>query len=442
MFIFEKMNHFLSLEEIIRQNKNSQRDASLKIPEIIAKYNLGEQLSIADLYTIARIILPILSWSDERILSMDFLNACAELLFASEAEFWKKIDKLMLLFISEIYNISFHPRNSQEIANEMLQYFISTNKVDHKNCVHFRLAIHLLMKLYNRHDAKSISTSLNVYVRNFNMKLWPYPNNEKQISLSFFGYGHDKYKRIMTSRPPNSTIIKCKICKLEQDELTTIENLVLLIVENGGIECTCWRKFLEENPKRNIQPCSARGLDGSLCPFCDQYKEMQIMGFIGTMNDLFKDGLLSEDVYNGLFDTFCQIIIGGSTMPIMPLTAKLLLYLPSVSIELFQKLFHLINDFEIFFRRMKCLPRPNFLSRPNLRDFTKADYDAYMEKLKRGQEEFERVVPELGFCCCNEKNDYCDEVNRIQEMIKQCNHDKIVGDNAVDRFNGTRINCC
>ena len=298
------------------------------------------------------------------------------------------------------------------------------------------------MKLYTRHGSKVIGPSLNVYVNNFNIKLCPYPNNDKLICFSLFGYGHNKYKKIMSSRPPNSTIIKCKSCDLEQDDLTTIQNLVLLLVKEG-IHCTCWRKFVEANPGRNIDPCSAKGCDGSLCPFCDQYKDMQLMEFIGILNDLFKDGSLSEDVYNGLFDTFYQIIIGGSSMSVMPLMMKLYEYLPSIDVKLFDKLFRLINKFDIFFRKMKCLPRPTFLSStPNLRDFTKADYDAYIDELKRGQENFQTVIPKLGFCCCNENIEYRVRLEEIEERIRKDRENEQIGAAAVARFKGTRVNCC
>ena len=429
-------------EQLRLKEEQSQKDASRKLSEIIAKHTLREQLSIDEFYTIARKIFPILSRSDEIILSMNFLKACAELLFASEVEFWQKINNLMLLFIYEIYNFPFHPMNSQQIADETLKYFIDTNEVDDTNRDDFCSAIHLLMKLYTRHGSKFISPSLNVYVNNFNIKLCAYPNNDKLICFSLFGYGHNKYKKIMSFRPPNSTIIKCTICKLEPDELTTIENLVLLIAKEG-IHCKCWSEFVEANPGRNIQPCSAKGCDGSLCPFCVQYKEMQLMKFIGRINDLFKRGSLSEDVYNGLFDTFCQIIIGGSSMPVMPLLMKLYEYLPTISVLFFDELFRLINDFEIFFRRMKCLPRPNFLSStPNLRDFTKADYDAYMDELKRGQENFQTVIPKLGFCCCNENIEYRARLEDIEERNRKYRENEKVADAAVTRFKGTRVNCC
>lgn len=441
MFNFEKMYRqtLEQMKEKARLKEESDRKEILrKLSEITAKHNLGEQFSMDDLYTIARKIFPNLSWSDEIRLSTNFLNACAELLFASEAEFSEKLNHLTLLFFPEIHNFPFHPMNSQQIADETLKYFIRTNKVNDKNRDNFRLAINLLMKLYTKHDSKVISPSLNVHVSNFNMKLFPYPNNEEQISLSLFGYGHNKYKKIMSSRPTNSTIIKCTICKLELESLTTFKGLVILIAEEG-IHCKCWQRFLEANPERNIHPCSAKGCDGSLCHFCDQYKEMQLMEFISVINDLFKDGSLSEDVYNDLFDTFCQIIIGGSSMPVMPLMTKLLFYLPSVSIELYQKLFHLIAKFEIFFRRMKCIPRPNFLSTPNLHNFTKVDYQAYMDELKRGQEHFETVIPKLGFCCCNENIDYQDELNRRKARFEQDRHDEKVGNAAVLLYKRTTI---
>ena len=200
---------------------------------------------------------------------------------------------------------------------------------------------------------------------------------------------------------------------------------------------------MEANPDRNIHPCSAKGCDGSLCPFCNQYKEMQLMKFIGRINDSFKRGSLSEDVYNGLFDTFCQIIIGGSSMPVMPLLMKLYEYLPVISVLFFDELFRLINDFEIFFRRMKCLPRPNFLSStPNLRDFTKADYDAYMDELKHGQENFQTVIPKLGFCCCNENIEYRARLEEIEERNRKYRENEQIGAAAVVRFKGTRVNCC
>ena len=185
-------------EQLRLKEEQSQKDASRKLSEIIAKHNLREQLSIDDFHTIARKIFPILSRSDEIILSMNFLKACAELLFASEVEFWQKINNLMLLFIYEIYNFPFHPMNSQQIADETLKYFIDTNEVDDTNCNNFCSAIHLLMKLYTRHGSKVIGPSLNVHVNNFNIKLCAYPNNEKQISLSLFGYAHNFILKLLT----------------------------------------------------------------------------------------------------------------------------------------------------------------------------------------------------------------------------------------------------
>jgi len=191
---------------------------------------------------------------------------------------------------------------------------------------------------------------------------------------------------------------------------------------------------LEANPDRNIHPCSAKGCDGSLCQFCDQYKDIQIMKFIAVINDLFKDGSLGEDVYNGLFDTFCQIIIGGSSMPVCPLVMKLYEYLQVISVLFFDELLRVINDFEIFFRRMKCLPRPNFLSTLKLRDFMKADYQEYMDELERGQKQFQTVIPKLGVCCCNERIDYQVELNRRKARLEQDRHDEKVGDLAVLHF--------
>ena len=196
---------------------------------------------------------------------------------------------------------------------------------------------------------------------------------------------------------------------------------------------------MEANPGRNIDPCSAKGCDGSLCPFCDKYKEMQFMEFIAVINDSFKKGSLKEDVYNDLFDTICRIIIGGSDMPLMPLTSKLVLYLSSMSIELFQELLSLIEKFEVFFRRIKSIRRPKFLSTPNLRDFTIADYKAYMDELKLGQDQFETVIPKFGFCCCNERIDYQDELNRRKAKFEKEREDEKVGDEAVKRYRRSRI---
>ena len=184
---------------------------------------------------------------------------------------------------------------------------------------------------------------------------------------------------------------------------------------------------------KSKEPCSARGRDGSLCPFCpfcDQYKEMQFMEFIAVINNSFKDGSLSEDVYNDLFDTFCQIIIGGSSMPVMPLMTKLLFYLPSVSVELFQNLVHLIEKFEKFFRKMECRPRPDFLSTPNLRSFTEAE-------LKHGQDQFQKDIPKFGFCCCDENIEkYGEAIKRRHENERERMLQK-VADEAVQRYKKT-----
>lgn len=442
--------HYLSIKQ--RRNKlnqifqseeeSSHEDAFRKLPEIIAKHKRREPLSRDDLCIIARKIFPILGRSDEITLSTNFTAACAELLFASVKEFKEKRNHLMLLFVDEIYNFPFHPMNSEQTADKILQYLISTNKVDDTNRDKIFSATHLLIKLYNRHCSKGIDSSLNVCGNDFNIILCPYPDNKNKISLSLFGCGHNKYKEIMRSRPSNSTIIKCESCNLEQDKLTTIEDLILLIAKNGPY-CTCWEKFVEANPGRNIQPCSAVEVcDGSLCPFCDQYKEMRLMEFIGILNYLFKDGSLREDVYNGLFDTFCQIIIGGSSMPVMPLMMKLYEYLPNIDVKLFDKLLRLIDKFEIFFRRMNCLPRPIFLSKLNLRDFTKADYDAYMDELKRGQEHFETRIPELGFCCCIENAEYENQLNDRRKMIEQRNHHEKVAAAAVNHYKRITVGHC
>jgi hypothetical protein len=439
-------------QEVLLRETDSQQRAHDKLPEIIAKHNLGKPLSIGELNIIARKIFRIFGRSNEIILSTNFLNACAELLFASKAEFKEKQDNLMLLFVDEIRNIPFHPTSSEPTANKILKHFIDANKVDDTNRDDFLSAIHLLMKFFTRHGDYCINPSLNVEVRRFKMYVQPYPDNNRMIDFFLFRnwHQHDKYIDVMRPRPPIKSLIQfCKICKINMSTpdfrdskmFPTIEDLILLIAKEG-IKCTCWRKFVEANPGRNIQPCSAKCCDGSLCPFCDQYKEMQFMEFIAVINDSFKNSSLSEDVYNDLFDTFCQIIIGGSTMPVMPLMTKLLFYLPSVSIELYQKLFNLIAKFEIFFRRMNCLPRPNFLSKPNLRDFTKADYDAYMDELKRGQEHFETDIPKLGFCCCIENIEYRDRLEERRKMIEQRNHDEKVADAAVARFKGISVNRC
>lgn len=456
----EKMTEPLSHDERYKINQDvllreteSQKDAYDKLPEIIAKYYRRELLSMDDLYTIAKKIFRIFGRSNEIILSTNFLNACAELMFASKAEFNEKQDNLMLLFVDEIRNIPFHPTSSELTANKILKHFIDANKIDDTNRDDFLSAIHLLMKFFTRHGDYCINPSLDVEVRRFKIYFQPYPDNNKMIDFFLFRnwHQHHKYIDVMRPRPPIKSLIPfCEICKInmstpdfrDSKNFPTIENLVLLIVKEG-IKCTCWEKFVEANTGRNIQPCSAAEVcDWSLCPFCDQYKEMQFMEFIAVINDSFKDGSLSEDVYNDLFDTFCQIIIGGSSMPVMPLMMKLYEYLPNIDVKLFDKLFRLINKFEIFFRRMNCLPRPNFLSKPNLLDFTKAEYDAYMDELKRGQEHFDTRIPELGFCCCIENAEYNNELNKREARFLKDREDKKVADAAVARFKGTRVNCC
>ena len=418
MFNFEKMDQCLDKKKSYPIFGNLSKDDQLKI---------------------AKKIIPNLSWSSDEIrLSTIFLNACAELLFASEDEFHKKLNCLTLLFYSEIPNFPFHRMNPESVAIQMRDFLIRTKKLD--PTIHDKIysAIDLLMKLYIRHDCKKICSSLNVYGRDFNMILCPYQNTSEEMRLFVFGYGHNKYKEIMNSRPQNSTIIKCKICELQLNTLTTFGDLVILIAEEG-IHCKCWQKFLEANPERNIDPCSAKGCDGSLCRFCEKYKEMQIMKFIGTINDLFKNRLLSEAIYNDIFSEYCHIIIGGSCMAVMPLVMKLYQHLPMMNVQLFDEFIHLINDFDIFFRRMKCLPKPNFLSTRNLRDFTKADYQEYMDELKRGQEQFETVIPKLGFCCCNEQIEYLCELNRRKALLeKECDDEK-VGNKAVELYRRSRI---
>jgi hypothetical protein len=458
MFNFEKMTKSLSHDEryeinqgVLLQETKFQKDAYDKLPEIIAKHNLGKPLSMDDLYTIARKIFRIFGRSNERTLSTNFLNACAELLFASKAEFKEKQDNLMLLFVDEIINIPFHPTSSEPTANKILKHFIDANKVDDTNRDDFLSAIHLLMKFFTRHGDYCINSSLNVEVSRFKIYVQPYPYDNRMIDFFLFRnwHQHDKYIDVMRPRPPIKSLIQfCEICKIDMSTpdfmdskmFPTIENLVLLIVKEG-IKCTCWEKFVEANPGRNIQPCSAKGCDGSLCPFCDQYKEMQFMEFIAVINDSFKKGSLKEDVYNDLFDTICQIIIGGSDMPVMPLTSKLVLYLSSMSIELFQELLSLIEKFEVFFRRIKSIRRPKFLSTPNLRDFTIADYKAYMDELKLGQDQFETVIPKIGFCCCNENIKYRDEINARQERIDKNRHEENVGALAVNYYKRSMGRC-
>ncbi len=461
MFKVEKMTESLLPHDerykinqgVLSQETDSQKCAHDKLPEIIAKHKRGESLSIDELNIIARKIFRIFGRSDEIIFSMNFLYACEELLFASKAEFNDKLSSLMLLFVDELHIIPFHPTSSEPTVNKILKYFIDKNEVDDTNRDDFRSAIHLLMKFFTRHGNYCMHPSLEVEVRRFKIYLQPFPDNNHMIDFYLFGNwnDHKMYIDVMRHLPPKTSLIKpCEICKIDMstrdftdpNKYTTIENLVLLIAKEG-IHCKCWEMFVEANPGRNIDPCSAAEVcDGSLCQFCEQYKNMKIMEFIGRINDLFKHGSLSKGVYNGLFDTFCQIIIGGSSMPVMPLVMKLYEYITMISVLFFDELLRLINDFEIFFRRMKCLPRPDFLSKPNLRDFTKADYDAYMDELKRGQEHFETKIPRLGFCYCRENRQYSDEFKREEERIRKDRENEQIGAAAVARFKGTRVNCC
>ena len=424
MFKVEKMNpYYLTPKQIKRnlckeirsQEESSKTDAFRKLPEIIAKHKRGEPLSSEDYYIIARKMFPILGRSDKITLSIGFLNACAELLFASKAEFKEKLDALMLLLVDEIHNIPFHPMNSEKTANIILGELNRTGEVNDENREKIRLAIHLLLKLYTKHDSKGIDSSLFACIEDFTLSLHPSPDNNTMIEVYLFGNGHDKYSRFMHSCPIISKKLeKCTICMLVQTSLDGIEYMMqfeyfVLLTAMRGTTCTCWEMFVKDNSERNIPPCSVEGCyDGSLCNFCNKHRDMQLIEFIAVLNDLRKDGSLSEDVYKDLFDTFCQIIIRGSSVPIMPLVMKLSFYGLGMTNELLNELFNLIEKFELFFRKMKCLPRPTFLSTTNLRDFTKADYQAYMEKLKRGQKQFQTVIPELGVC-------WCDQIHKLNK---------------------------
>ena len=368
----------------------------MSIRDIIQKHKSGESLSIQDLKRIAQKVFPLLKRSDEITVSHDFLNACADLLFASKEEFHEKMKDLQRIIVKEIGNIPYDP----ETANEIHREFSRNDKIKYDGVNHeeYRSAIQLLVKLYNRYD-KRIDCSLKARPSDFYLILYPYPNNDENYSFSFFGNKHECYHEIMRNHSFDLSP-KCTICRSRDNFLANFGQYIKL-VQNGHIYCRCWEKFASCNQERGI-PCSEGGCDGSLCSFCDEYKEMQLMEFIGVINDLFKVGSLNKDVYYGLFDTFCQIIIGGSSMPVMPLMMKLYEHLPSIDVLLFDKLLRLINKFEVFFRSIKSIPRPDFLSTPNLRDFTEANYQAYMAELKLGQEQFQTVIPKFGFCCCRE----------------------------------------
>jgi hypothetical protein len=396
------------------------------IKYIIEKHERGKPLSIQDLEIIARKVFPLLNRSDEITVSHDFLKACADLLFASsKEEFQEKMKNLQRMIVKEIDNIPYE----RETANEIHREFSRNDKIKFGSVKpnDFISTIQLLVKLYNRYD-KSIDCSLRVYPSDFYLILYPYPNNDIKYSFSFFGNKHECYHEIMRTHSFDLSP-KCMICRNGVSFLTTFREYIKL-VQNGHIYCRCWEKFASFNQERRI-PCSEGGCDGSLCSFCDQYKEMQLMEFIGVINDLFKVGSLSNDVvYNDLFDTFCQIIIGGSSMPVMPLMMKLYKHLPSIDVRLFDKLLRLITKFEGFFRSIKSIPRPDFLSTPNLRDFTEANYQAYMAELNLGQYQFQTVIPKFGFCRCRE----IAKLNRIKEKLEEQRNIEKIAEKAVENY--------
>jgi hypothetical protein len=338
------------------------------------------------------------------------------------------------LIHQEIEHIPFHPKNPEEIVVQIRNHVVESKKITEPADIRkYTFVITLLVKFYNRHFENDMNHELFAFKGDFGIYLLPYLDRDDMICFPLFGNGHDKYQTIMYSHRYKFQSLKCSLCNLGPNEYRSIENLVVIIA-NEGIRCTCWEKFVKDNPERNIPPCSANCLDGSLCRFCFEYKDMKVLEIICVLNDSFKNGSLEEDVYNDLFDTFCQIIIGGSDMPVMPLTSKLILYLSRISIELFQELLSLIEKFEVFFRRIKSIPRPNFLSTPNLRDFTKADYQAYMDELKLGQDQFETVIPKFGFCCCNENSKSRDEIKARQERIDKDRREEEVGALAVKEY--------
>lgn len=401
----------------------------MSIQDIIKKHERGESLSIQDLKRIAQKVFPLLNRSDEITVSLDFLNACADLLFASNEEFHEKMMDLQRIIVKEIGNIPY----DQEKANEIYRDFVINDKImfGGVNLEEYRSAIQLLVKLYNRYG-KNIDCSLRAYPSDFYLIVYPYPNNDEKYLFSFFGNKHGCYDKIMKDHffDPSP---KCTICRSEYKFLRTFGQYIKL-VQNGHIYCRCWEKFAICNQERGI-PCSDGGCDGSLCSFCNEYKEMQLMEFIGVINDLFKIGSLSKDVYDGLFDTFCQIIIGGSSMPVMPLMMKLYEHLPSIDVLLFDKLFRLINKFEVFFRSIKSIPRPDFLSTLNLRDFTEANYQAYMAELKLGKEKFQTVIPKFGFCRCRE----IDKLNRRKAILEEQRNVEKVAEKAIINYKKTTI---
>lgn len=454
MFNFEKMNETSS--QIMSESKQNYLDTRCVLEQeieiiynqlfqdAIAKHRRGEQLSHEELIIVARRVVPLLTRSEMTTVSMKFLNACLDLLFvSSEADFKQKQTALIELILNEeIEHIPFHPNNPEEKVFEILNHMIEHRKITEPADIRkYTFVITLLVKFYNCHFENVMNRELLAFKENFDIYLLPYLDRADMICFPLFGNGHDKYEMIMYSHRYKFQSLKCSLCNLGPNEYRSIENLVVIIA-NEGIRCTCWEKFVKDNPGRNIFPCSANGLDGSFCRFCFEYKDMNIMEVIGVLNDSFKNGSLKEDVYNDLFDTFCQIIIGGSDMPVMPLTSKLVFYLSSISIELFQELLSLIEKFEVFFRRIKSIPRPNFLSTPNLRDFTKGYYKAYMDELKLGQDQFETVIPKFGFCCCNENIKSRDEIKVRRDGIDKDCHKEKVGDDAVEDYQKSRIGGC
>lgn len=390
----------LSQEEFIIINERLFQD-------IIAKHKRGQPLSVEEMIILTRRVFPLLERSEITTVSMKFLNACRDLLFASNEEYHEKLTAFIKLIREEIEHIPFHPNNPKEIVEQILKYFFEIGEIkDETEYINYRSAIILLVKFYNRHHEKKIDLGRFAYTRNFVQILFPCIDSNIMIRFSLFKNIDRNHYHMMMSVRKLGTSPKCTICREDRgggnNFLASFERFIKLFI-NNEMHCRCWEMFAIDNLYRSI-PCSVGGFNGPHCSFCNNYKKMHLIELIGVLNDSFKHCLMRNDVYDDLFDTLYRIIAGGSLIQITQLMEKLLSYQSQqlINVELYQKLFRLITKFEEFFQRMQCIPMPNFLFTPYLRNFTEADYTNYMDRLKFEQDNFQTMIPTLGFCNCRE----------------------------------------
>lgn len=309
------------------------------------------------------------------------------------------LSSIFKVLVPNIECIPYHECNPKSIS----PLIIDSMEIDPTEKEQYMKACELLMKLYSYHRYKQLF--LNPTVRtteHLTIRVHLSLSNPKMYyDISFTYMTHCLLVCDLQSFPMIAEHIKlekCDNCEIfRKDDLHSFKDLVKHVAQNG-IHCKCWEKFAQRNPTRPI-PCSVIDC-GTPCDFCEKYKMMQLTEIFRALNDSLKNCSLNSDIYDELFSHVRKILEGTGLMT--EFVKKLLSHQEAIGPQLFQLFFELIQKLEKFIQDNPCRANPDFLSILDLRSLTGAEYTAYMDELRLGQEQFQERVPKLGFCCCPE----------------------------------------